>query len=132
MIETEIGHDAVHPGVEGTFEAEISEVTVGLEKCFLVDVLRLGLRAGQMQCQSQHRLIVLTHEFLERSAGAALRFPNQVGVVDAVEGVAHHGTARRYRRRDRAVLSSLHSPRLTCGRHACITAEGDLAARHCG
>ena len=132
MIETEICHDAVHPGVEGALEAEIAEMTIGLKKCFLVDVLGLSLRAGQMQREPQHRLVVLTHELFERSARAALRFAYEVGIVDAVEGVAHHGTARRNRGRDRAVLSSLHSPRLTCGRHACITAEGDLAARHCG
>ena len=92
-------------------------MAIGLQEGFLINVLRLGFRAGQMHGQAQHRLVVLAHQLLKRSAGAALRLAYQIGIVDAVECVAHHRTPGRAQRRDNSVLSSLHSPRLTNSRH---------------
>src|SRR5215469_11651027 len=134
MVKTQVGDDAVHPGIEGALEAEIPQMAIGLEKGLLVNILRLGFRAGEMERQTKHRLVVLADEFLKRSARSALRFAYQIAIIDAVECVAHHRTPSRTPRLDSIVLPSLHSPRLPGAWHRCTQtrAEGDLSARHCG
>ena len=83
MIETQIGHDPVNPRVEGTLEAKAADVLVGLEEGVLIDVLGVVLGPGEMKSQPQHRLIVVTHEFLEGGAVSALRLSDQHRVVYA-------------------------------------------------
>src|ERR1700692_16249 len=84
MIETEVGYDAVDPGVEGTFKAETSKILIGLEESLLIHVLRVRLRSGEVQRQPQNRLIVMTHEYFEGGAVSLLRLADQSRIVDAI------------------------------------------------
>src|SRR3984957_3963086 len=83
VVHAKIRHDAINPGVERTLETKASDVFVGLEESVLVDVLRVLLGAGQVEGEAQHRLIVVTHEFLEGAAVPALRLANQNRIVYA-------------------------------------------------
>ena len=89
-IQTEIGDDAVDPGVERTLKAEVVNVPVRLEERFLVNILRVLLVAGQMVSQAQHGAVVLAHEILERGAIPALCFPDQLRVIHAASGLPHY------------------------------------------
>ena len=82
MIQAEIGHDAVDPGVEGAFEAKVANTFVRLQKCVLINILRFVLRSGQVHCQTQHRVIVVAHQLFECRAATALRLAHQERVVD--------------------------------------------------
>src|SRR5262245_53526482 len=47
MIQAEVGHDAVDPGIERTFEAEVTHALVCLQERVLINVLRLVFRSAQ-------------------------------------------------------------------------------------
>ena len=83
MIEAKIGDDAVDPGVEGALEAKTGDVFVCLQERFLINVLGLGVGAGQMHRQPEHRLVVVPYQLLEGGAIATLRFADQNCIVDA-------------------------------------------------
>src|SRR5262249_24420239 len=91
VIKAEVGNDAVDPGVEGALEAEAAYVLVGLQESILENVLRVVLRPGQVQSQTQHCLIVMANEFLEGCAIPALRLADQHRVVDAASLPCHGG-----------------------------------------
>ena len=82
MVEAEIGHDAVDPGVEGALEAEVAHALVRLQERFLINVLGFVLRSGEMHGQPENGLVVMPHQLLEGSAIAALRFADQQRVID--------------------------------------------------
>ena len=73
MIEAEIGDDAVNPGVERRLKTKAIKVLVGPEKCFLIDVLSILLGTGEMQRQTQHSLVVISHQLFERGSIPVLR-----------------------------------------------------------
>jgi hypothetical protein len=83
VIEAQVGHNPVNPGVEGTLEPEAAYVFVGLEERVLINILSVLLRSGEMKSEPQHRLIVMTNEFLEGGAASALGLPNEHRVIDA-------------------------------------------------
>src|SRR5579883_762431 len=90
MVQAEIGNDSVDPGIERTFKAKTPQVSISLQKGFLVDVLGILFRTCEVQSQPENRLIVLAHQLLKRRARAALRLANQLAVVHAAQGVACH------------------------------------------
>src|SRR5512146_136044 len=92
MIEAEVGDDPVDPGVERTLEAEAAEVSIRLEERVLVDVARVLLGTGQMQGQSENRVVILTDEFFEGTSVTALRSADQLGIVDAAWALPHHSS----------------------------------------
>ena len=89
QIEAQIGHDAINPGVERALEAEIADVPVGLQEGFLINVLRVLLRARQVIGQAKHGAIVLAHQFLERGVIATLCFSDQLRIVHSALGLPH-------------------------------------------
>src|SRR5215471_12073617 len=92
VVEAEVGNDPVNPGIERTFKTEITNVTVGFEESFLIDVLSVCLRVGEMKSQPQHRLVVLTNQRLKRSPVTALRGANQIAVIQSALSLAHSGS----------------------------------------
>src|ERR1041385_446950 len=82
VIETEIGDNPVNPGVERTLKAEILEIDVGAQKRFLIDVLAILERTCQMNRQTQHGAVILTHQFLERLSVSLLGKANQTTIID--------------------------------------------------
>jgi hypothetical protein len=59
MVQAQVGHNAVKPGVERALEAEVPDVSIGLQEGLLVDILGVLLGTGQVQGQPQDRLVVL-------------------------------------------------------------------------
>ena len=100
MIQAKIGHDAIHPSIERTFKAKTGQIDVRPQKRFLVNVLAIFLRSGNMHCQPQHGAIILPHQFLEGCGVALLRCANQLEVViramtlDAAFALWHEGQVR--------------------------------------
>src|SRR4051794_36142569 len=82
MVETEIGHDAVNPGVERALETEAIQVGVGAQKGFLEDILAILLRPGEMNGEPQDGAVILTNQFFESGRVSLLRFTNENGVID--------------------------------------------------
>jgi hypothetical protein len=76
MIEAEIGHNAVNPGVKGTFKTEVPDVPVGFQERFLVNILGFVVGSSEVHCQPQHSLIVVPHQFFKGGAISALRLAN--------------------------------------------------------
>src|SRR5580658_3786611 len=77
VIKTKIGHDAVDPGIKRALETKIADALVRLQESFLVNILGFGFRAGEMESQPQHCLVVVPHQLLESGATAALRLADQ-------------------------------------------------------
>src|SRR5208337_3641156 len=84
MIKAEVGNDAVDPGIERTLKPEATQILVGLEEGFLINILRVRLLPRQVQRQPQHRLIVMADEYLEGRTVTLLRLPDQTRIVNAV------------------------------------------------
>src|SRR5271156_2027987 len=82
MIEAKIGHDTVNPGVKRALKAKIPDALVRLQESFLINILSFVFRAGEMQGQPQHCLVVTPHQLLEGSAIATLRSADKKSVVD--------------------------------------------------
>jgi hypothetical protein len=70
VIEAQVGYDAVDPGIERALKPEAADVYVGAEKSFLVDILAVFLRPGEMNRKAEHGPIVLPNQFFE-SGGVA-------------------------------------------------------------
>src|ERR1019366_6710886 len=87
--------DTVDPGIKRALETEVADIAVGLEKRFLVNVLGILFRAGQVIGEAQHGAIVLAHQFLERGVIASLCFPDQLRVIHAALGLPRHGPSVR-------------------------------------
>jgi hypothetical protein len=83
MIETQIGHDAVDPGIERTLKPEAADVDVGAQEGLLVNILAVFLRPGEMNRQSEHGSIVLANQFFERSGIAQLSPADKQRIINA-------------------------------------------------
>ncbi len=81
MVQTEIGDDAIDPGIEGTLKAETRQIDVGAQKRFLINVLPIFRRPGEVDGQAEHGAIVLPDQFFESGRVALLRLANQRGIV---------------------------------------------------
>ena len=83
VIEAQVGHDSVDPGIEGTLKAEAANVYISTQKGFLVDVLSIFLRAGEMNCEAQHGTVVLPYQFFESGCVAELSSADELCVIYA-------------------------------------------------
>src|SRR5208282_1008474 len=81
MIETEISYDAVDPGIERALEAKAWQVYVRPKKRFLINVLTILLRTGQMDGEAQHGAVVLLDQFFEGGGIALLGLADKQGVI---------------------------------------------------
>jgi hypothetical protein len=81
MVETQIGHDAVDPGVEGALKPETADVDVSPQEGFLVDVLAVFLGAGKMDCQAEHGPVVLANQFFKGGGIAELCSADELRVI---------------------------------------------------
>ena len=90
MVQAQIGHNSVDPGVKRAFETEADQVAIGLQKGLLVNVLRVLLRGGQAQSKTKYGMVILAHQFLEGRAIAALRLAYQDVIVNAPQCLADH------------------------------------------
>jgi hypothetical protein len=87
VIETQIGHYAVDPGIERTLKAEAADVDISAQEGLLINVLAVFLRAGEMNRQSKHGSIVLANQLFERSGIAQLSPADKLRIINA--GRAH-------------------------------------------
>jgi hypothetical protein len=81
VIETQIGHDSVDPGIERALKPEAANVYVRAQEGFLVNVLGIFLRTGEMHRQAQNWPIVLPHQFFESAGVAELSSADKLGVI---------------------------------------------------
>src|SRR5215471_12159045 len=95
MIQTQVGHDAVNPGVKGALETEVADIAVCLEERFLVNVLSVLLGSGHVIRQTQHCTVVLAYQFLKRGMVPALGFPDQLRVVHSALGLLRYASSFR-------------------------------------
>jgi hypothetical protein len=77
MIKTQIGHDAINPSIERALEAKVPHALVRFQERFLINVLGFAFRPGKVHGETEHRLVVVVHQFLESGAIATLRFADQ-------------------------------------------------------
>src|SRR5438445_2454513 len=73
VVQTNVGNDAVEPGVKAALEAESVEIAVNLEECFLVNVPGVLGALHEIQRQTEHVAVVAAHQFLESCTAACLR-----------------------------------------------------------
>ena len=81
VIETDIGHNAVQPGVETTVETKRMEVLVDPQEGFLVDIPGVLRGAKQVHGNAQDILVVTAHQCLERLGISTLSCSDQCGFV---------------------------------------------------
>src|SRR2546423_3312665 len=81
MIEADVRHNAVEPGVEAAFKTEAVQIAVNLQESFLINVTRVFRTLHQVQSQAQYVTVILTHQFLESRAIASLRLHHQATLV---------------------------------------------------
>jgi hypothetical protein len=82
MVQAEIGNNAINPGVKRALKTEVPDVPVGLQEGLLIDIVRVGVGAGQVQRQAQHGLVILAHQCLESGTVSALGGANQFAIID--------------------------------------------------
>src|SRR5437762_14897 len=80
LIQAQIGDNAINPRIERALEAEITDVAVGFQESFLVDILGVVLAAGQVQRQAKHLLLILLDQGVECHARPGLRFADKLGL----------------------------------------------------
>ena len=90
VVQAQIGHDPVNPGVKRALKPEAPDVLVGLQERVLINILGFVFRSGKVQCEPQHRLVVVVYQFLERSTAAALRLANEHRVINPAWYLAQH------------------------------------------
>ena len=83
MVETQIGNDAINPGIERALKAEAPNIYVGAQKGFLVDVLAIFLRSGEMNRQAENGPVVLADQFFESGGIAQLSSADELRVIYA-------------------------------------------------
>ncbi len=83
MIEADVGHNAINPGVEGAIEAEPRQVAINLQECFLVDVLGVFGAAQNVEREAQNLAVVALDENFEGGAVARLRALDEDAVISA-------------------------------------------------
>jgi hypothetical protein len=83
MVEAQIRHDAVDPGVERALKAEAADVDVSTQKSFLVDVLPVFLGAGEMNRQPEYGPVILANQFFKGGGIAELCSTDELRVVYA-------------------------------------------------
>ena len=86
MIEAKVGYDPIYPCIKRTFETKTGEIDIGAEKCFLVDILTIFRRAGQVNGKTQNCAIVLPHKLFKCRSISLLGLANESGVVHALLG----------------------------------------------
>ena len=94
LVETEVGDDAVDPGIEGALKAEVADIAVGLEEGFLVDVFRIVLGTGEMEGETEDLVLVLADQGVKGGAGAGLRFTDELHLRSAGLGAILSGFRR--------------------------------------
>src|SRR5947209_8550580 len=58
VVHAEVHNNAIQPRVERAFEPEPVQIAVGAKKGFLVNVLSILLRTGEVQSKAEYRLVV--------------------------------------------------------------------------
>jgi hypothetical protein len=91
LVQADVGHDPVQPGMKAAIEPERLEVPVDAEKRFLVDIPRIFRRPQQVHGEPKHTLIVSADQLLERVLVAALGRPNQRIHVGTQSGAYRSG-----------------------------------------
>jgi hypothetical protein len=81
MVETQIRHDAVDPGVERALKPEAADVDVSAQEGFLVDVLAVFLRASEMNRQPEYGPVVLANQFFKSGGIAELCSADELRVI---------------------------------------------------
>src|SRR5256885_14566697 len=112
MIEADVRHNAVEPGVEAAFKTEAVQIAVNLQESFLINVTRVFWTLHQVQSQAQYVTVVLTHQFLESRAIAALRLHHQATLLKL-----RHLSHRSLRGLSAARPSQNTVQSLSCRRH---------------
>src|SRR5579872_842853 len=90
VVEAQIGNDPVNPGIERAFKTKVTDMPVSFEEGFLIDVLRVGFRAGEVKRKAQDRLIILPDKRLKRTPVTALRGTNQIAVIQSALSLTHY------------------------------------------
>ena len=89
MIEADVGHNAVNPGVEGAIKAEARQVAINFQECFLVDVLGVFGAAQNVEREAQNLAVIALDENFEGGAVAGLRALDEDAVFGAGRRFAH-------------------------------------------
>jgi len=95
MIKTEIRGDAIDPRIKRTLETKPRQMYIGSQKSFLIDILTILLRAGEVNGEAKDRPVVLLYELFERYGIALLCCSNQLYVVPTTGAIF---SGRRHRR----------------------------------
>jgi hypothetical protein len=83
MVEAQIRHDAVDPGIERALEPEAADVDVSAQEGFLVDVLAVFLGAGEVNRQAEYGPVVLANQFFKSGGIAELCSADELRVIYA-------------------------------------------------
>ena len=76
LIQADVGHDPVQPGMKTAIEPERMQVPVDPRKRLLVHVARIFRRPQQVHRQPEHTLVVRADQLLKSVLVAALGRPN--------------------------------------------------------
>src|SRR5262249_12273537 len=80
VIAAQVSDDAIDPGIKRALEAESSDIAVGAQKGFLINILGIFGRVGQVGGQPQDGAIVVADQFFEGGSIALLSTSHQHGV----------------------------------------------------
>ncbi len=107
MIQRDVRHNPVKPGIEAALKSKPVQVPVNSEKAFLINVAGIFTAVDQIQRQTQHFPVVAAHQFLKGQTVSGLRLPNEGVFVRnlhccvariSLESDAHpHGVTHRLR-----------------------------------
>src|SRR5258708_5607999 len=93
MIEANIGHNTVQPGVEAAIEAEGVNIAIDPQKRFLINIPRVFGRPHQVHGEPEDTLIVRANKTLEGVLVAALHCPNGASFIHTCDRSGTHGSS---------------------------------------
>ena len=88
VIQANVGHDTVKPGVEAAFEAEAMQIAINLEKGLLVNVASILDALHKVKRQTEHITIIAANQLFEGEAVASLGLFHQAAFFKRGQEVA--------------------------------------------
>jgi hypothetical protein len=95
VIEAEIRNDTVDPSIKSALKTKAGQIYVGAQERFLINVLTIFLRAGEMNRQAEDGTIILPNQFFEGRSVAKLGLADKPRIIHADGAASCHLTRGR-------------------------------------
>ena len=91
MVQAEIRGNAIDPRIKRALETKPSQMYIGAQESFLINILAIVLRSREMNSEAKDRAVIFLDKLFEGRDIALLRCSNQPRVIGATgTRLRHH------------------------------------------